>query len=1477
MSEFREELLLSTVDKKRVISIIIVAILLIAMFAFSSSLFSVLWGSQRPSPNDKLSEAEYEETKLVQIPFPYNFSDFLNLNLTQDQLNDLLDALQDMFDGNIDNLDLGNFSEALLALMGSEIEVFRVYEYDDLSNMSKNLWKFECFDQYTGDGWESTAATQIYPFYPYNDYLSKHSDSDLIKIKMPISPNSGQNSMVIPSLFPTPFIINGSIYADLMVPGSAVLYKDDFNSTTLSLEFNSAGDDNLSYYLFGLRLPSNDEINSSALSPAYTPIGIQSKYLQLPPSIDAYKANNPYFYLHYLEINKTIKLKDNAFMIANKIRDYLQYHFSLPSDPNSYSPAPAGRDVVDYFCETQEGLWSDFASAFCAFTRAFGVASRFVNGFNSIGIEEIYENGAPTFAIKYKNLYSWAEIYIPTDTSGNGQWVQMDILFDSYGTGSNPWTTENYTISVSTNFTAGYRYNQIANITAKLSLNGTPISEKYITFIDLATDNMIGRALTNDKGEASILVNIDNSQVAGLHIIKALYNPMIFNMTTYVVYGNVDLNLISVNPQEVNISETTLFNIRGNVVDPLNNLSVRGATLEFVLLRKGTNIKVTNPFDFIYTDTDSNGNFDIDLNVNTSVPIGKYQIRVDFNGSFYGYPYAVGKMNASSNRVDFNITKGQVKKLWFYINDYPSDDAENPSITRSSTLKLKAIVLNETNYPLSNQIVYFYNNLTGSLIGSNVTDSNGVTTLDFIVNPSVSVDGPNLIYAKLNPLAINYSYYIVNEKPTIHFIDGPIPRIINRTGGGDTTFRVVGRISDHLNDSLPIKFAQIKLKMFKGGTDYSSYLQPFDPYPFTTDSAGYFNLTFGVLSDTPTGNYTLRLDFDGIIDLTSESNYPHFFNISTLSNSTYLTSELKIVTPATLSFNFYINGTTSDDYDQPIVERNGVLNLSAHIEWGGTPIADNEEIEFYDETQKYYIGSALTNNGTAWILYHTNQSTIAGPHLLHVRYGSHYNYSYFILNAPIKVDIISGPLPEIINKSGPFDRNFTLQGYILDRKNNKPIKYANINVALYDGTTDVSHYLIHNSGTLNLDENGFFNVTYSVTSSTPPKNYTVKVEFDGTFIYSAPNNFNNEYDFYLWYFNNFTTYSAGLYELKVIDPYDININFWINGTATLLTYDDSNLPERFLPGNIINFSVYIIQSGSPVTSGTVVLTDVYINSQIGSYTFNMGDNGRHSFLIDTSTWHAGLHLIKVQWSTVPNYNTTYVIINKTFTISPNISFNEVQRNADSFIVDGTVHDGSTSLRGLKVRIVLLDSTHSDVTSYLYVDESQPITISSDGTFKFTINSISIDCPPGIYYIKIDFNGSITESGIDLSDYMIHLSSELLQFNVTAGTYITGNYDTKYVKNAFYYGDELYAYGYLRWDNGTGIAFKEVVIEIRNSTGGIIDFASGSTDGSGFFNITLTVGNWPNDAEVWAIFYPKDNFNAPFKYWVNLAEQELFRP
>jgi hypothetical protein len=81
---------------------------------------------------------------------------------------------------------------------------------------------------------------------------------------------------------------------------------------------------------------------------------------------------------------------------------------------------------------------------------------------------------------------------------------------------------------------------------------------------------------------------------------------------------------------------------------------------------------------------------------------------------------------------------------------------------------------------------------------------------------------------------------------------------------------------------------------------------------------------------------------------------------------------------------------------------------------------------------------------------------VAGPHLVRVRWGSNYNYSYFILDEPITVDLESGPTPREITRG---QTSFNLHGYVNDSLNGLSIKFVRISVYMVDGATDYSSYL----------------------------------------------------------------------------------------------------------------------------------------------------------------------------------------------------------------------------------------------------------------------------------------------------------------------------------------------------------------------------------------------------------------------------------
>lgn len=1477
MSVIGEDILGKKIDKKRVLGIVLIAVLLISMFAFSTVLLNLLFGTQRYDFNDSpFDKDEIDEEELTPY-FPWE--DFNVSDIPPEDLEDLLDMLSDLLDGDSDDLDLSQFSEGLLALLASalaEEEVFRVYGYSNFNEMDEKLWKYECYDQYTGTDWSTSVPMQIDDFYTYYNYSSQYWYLDLLKIKMPLSPNaSGKNSLAIPSLFPIPFIIKESFDAINNISDSTLtsttLYKNLFNATKADLFFSSNDDVNLTYNLFGLDLRSNDEINSNATTvtnPTPKYLDLLTMYTQIPPNLQTYLVNNLFFEYHYNILNNTIiNENDNSFVIANKIRNYLQTNFYL-----NYTPSPdPGRDAVDWFCEQQQGLWPDFASAFSIFSRAFGVASRFVSGFNSRWIEELWDNNELDwgFAVKYKNLYNWAEIFVPFDTFGNGEWVQMDILYDSYGPGGSPITGNQYNITVTSDKLFYNRTTDVIKLTATLSSDfGDPIDNRTITFTDITSNQILGINNTDNTGITKISVQLNNSYVVGPHIIEARYDFFNYNYTIPIILGDIAIELTNVNPTEVNRSDLIADEtfVQGYVYDPLNGKRVKDAEVNFVLFQKGTSIE--EPFAFTPSSqmTGNNGEFDTTLSINPSVPSGQYEIQVDFNGTWilYGIPFPVGIFTNSSNRMEFNITKAL--SVWFYINNTQANNPNIPFVSRYSTLNLTAKVMLENFGPKPDKEVFFYDYSRGDIeIGTAISDTNGIASITYNVD-DYCTSGPNLLYVKLG-IQENYSYFILDESPTINIISGPTPPVINRTGGGDTTFNIIGNITDASNSSRPLSYSEVSLRLISDGFDNSSYLFPFESYPYQTGPGGTFDLTFGVDPNTPTGNYTLRMEFYGIIDLTSYP-YPYKFNLVSLSSSFVLDDELKIESPAILYFDFWINGYPSSDINNPIINRYDALNLSVLIQYDSTPIPDGEWVDFYDITQGTPIDSVQTISGYANASYPIGFNSLAGPHLIYAKWKNNYHYSYFILDAPIDINLDVCPQPPEIFRSGTDNRTFIIHGFLNDSDNGNPIKFGEITVHLFDGTTDVSYLLNLISGSLVLDETGEFTLTYSVSESTPAKNYTLEIWFNGWFDYLGSN---YPYYFNLDFITNFNSTAGCIYQLKVIDPDALSIFFFIDGNPTRSFYDDFNLPERYTRPDSINFSVYITLSGSPVNTGTVAFTDYYTGVPLGT---QFVSNGYASILVDISSWHAGLHQVRVQWSGSSTYNSTYIIINETVNIFTSLDKDSIIRNLDSFSVDGIVQESGELLRGLVLEITLLDSSFSDVTSFYLIGSQIEIT-DNVGYYQF-VNFIDISCPRGDYYIRIEFNGGIEEAGISLSDYMIHTNSSLIPIKIIAGTYIMGFYDTQL--EGWYYNDELWVYGNLYWDNGTPISGMEINATVRDGNGDIIDSKLGQTDVFGFFNITFTVGDWEDDTEIWVYFYPEDsdNFGSAGVY-VQMIEQQVFRP
>ena len=419
---------------KRIISGIIISAIIIT----SSTSFMLMEGIFQNNLDDN-DGTEHDDYRITPLAIPYNSTDLLDLfqsidiNITLG----LIETLLEIFDGDFDTLILKNLSTLMEIIISFDIEVFRVYNYSNFNDAKEYLWKYECFDQYMTGNWSASNGVNNHDFYSYSEYLTNpRLKPEILKIKfLNLTPSVGLNQFTIPSLFSTPYILENSVFANHLESASLYLRRqtEGFNGTALRTNFTASSNTNLTYNLLCENLPSDSTLNADSeivTNPNMEYIGLLNHYLQMDGiSLPEFISNHSNLEIHYNYLeNNIIDSGDNAFLIADKIRNYLQENFTL-----SYCTVPEtelDNDPINWFCKSQEGMFSDFAATFVALTRAFGVASRFIDGFNSRSVEEVWDSFEQDYyyAVKYQNLYSWAEIFIPSDINGNGYWAQFDVL-----------------------------------------------------------------------------------------------------------------------------------------------------------------------------------------------------------------------------------------------------------------------------------------------------------------------------------------------------------------------------------------------------------------------------------------------------------------------------------------------------------------------------------------------------------------------------------------------------------------------------------------------------------------------------------------------------------------------------------------------------------------------------------------------------------------------------------------------------------------------------------------------------------------------------------------------------------------------------------------------------------------------------------------------------------------------------------------
>jgi hypothetical protein len=1232
MVGLEEELISSGISKKKAVGVILIVGLFIGALAFSVTFLNLFFDTQRLEPNENLVGAIPQDPILTTPPMPWDPSvladildpedlmdwlEDLDLNMTEeemqefldDYLDDILEQYSDMLDGNIDDLDLSLFAGLIGAFLFSDEEVFRIYDYDTIDNVSGRLWKYECFDEFTGSKWESTSSLYNYNFYRYSDYLSEHPGQDIFNISMPLYPNTtGYSSFVLPNLFPIPFIMRNSVSAPNIDDTETQLSKTDFNSTTLTLDFTSTEDVNMTYELFGLDLPTYDEINSTAVDEDYTPNAIKNQYLQLPPDISTYISAHPHFESHYNDLDAIIQDSDTAAVVGYKIKQYLENNFEFNASHAFSNPPDPDEDMVERFCQLEEGVWSDFVSAYCAFGRAFGLASRYVDGYNTRNLEEVYDplQDKNAALIKQSNIYNWAEVYVPTATDGSGRWVQVDVCENISPFIANQTTPFN--ISVSTDPEEIYRGGGSVNISATLSSVNQSVENRVITFRDESLNTIINSVSTDQNGSAWTTVNIDNTHTIGPHYISASYSGAI-NYTTYTVTGEnttVNSQLTDVSPSTVNISQDPTVNVQGYLSDPVSGNRISYASINFLLFDKNSTIPIPGALTplSLGSITNLNGEFDVELNIDTSLPSGEYEIRADFNGTWAYYTdtdiyiETYTYINDSSNRMDLNLTKAETYSIWFYMDDIEADNNTSPVISRSSTLELKAKLLNETGGAVSGKSVSFYN-YTGEFIGQNTTDSNGVALYYYEINNNIPA-GPNRIYARYGGFS-NSSYFVL-DVPIKLSLSFPDPFSISKVSSptDPEEFTIDGQLIDDQNN--PVRYGYFNVFMYDAGSDESGYLIHETGNHYSS-SSGIINVNYSVSDSTPSKNYTISLNFSGLFTYPDEVFPIDLTGIANFSTSEVGDNDLQVYDPYNITILFEINNTaTRSTYDDINPPKTYQAEEDILFE-----IWINKSNNYAPQDSIAYLIDAYTNEELGRHTFDSSNQgycnfTIAassldsGIHKINVRYEDdflydNYNFTYIVINESATINI-NQPTSDLNIQRGV--DNFVISGDVSDGSYN--LRGLIVGLHLFNSTGyDVSDQINFAPGysqnmTTNTDGTFTFDIN-SINLDLSQGRYKFRIDFNGSLYLYESSVLRVDLNNHMIHFNSssiFMDLNAGTqiiqqdyYTLKYEDKYP---QYWVD-TDTLvvignLTWDNSsgissetiNVTVRDLNGDIIAFN-----------------------------------------------------------------------------------------------------------------------------------------------------------------------------------------------------------------------------------------------------------------------------------------------------------------
>jgi len=532
---------------------------------------------------------------IIEAPFPPDLYDIFNTIIPGLDIDPDLNDSDDFMDG---------FTNGVA---DPERIMFRITPADEYF-----YWRLEVFDQYTMDSWEKNiTTTEIFgnPTHPYGD------DDGTFTVEADLAYGGG----MIASNFPAPYHYDyNEVFADNInfepsnewMEEYTILQEDMYGCKVVSAQFEPTLGNTTIFYDTYYTVQNNSEIrqNSQGFSSLATYIAsdptLTDRYLQLPTDYSTHAPNTVQIANTLLNTSNTIygQVYRDMFWLANNC----SYDIDMLLGLSVEFPAP-GEDYVEWFLDRRMGTAAHFAAALSIICRLQNIPSRIVLGFSSgdqVGNEYI---------IRAKHVHSWVEVFIPMPSGGF--WVAFDPsplipgLRDQFGVNTIGFETVFYcsneffispthmlpqpsypyfvpnplsTAWYSDPYNPGTWYGPYVNRSQSFSItaflaNGNDndffgymlglgpgdlefIQGEQITFIDTTSNEILGSAITDVAGEATISYSYNSSADSGLHYIVAewqgiqtptydlRYVPLSFVETGVIVTGSVNITSSNPNP-----------------------------------------------------------------------------------------------------------------------------------------------------------------------------------------------------------------------------------------------------------------------------------------------------------------------------------------------------------------------------------------------------------------------------------------------------------------------------------------------------------------------------------------------------------------------------------------------------------------------------------------------------------------------------------------------------------------------------------------------------------------------------------------------------------------------------------------------------------------------------------------------------------------------------------------------------------------